>query len=346
MHKDNSTRHTQGSTSQKGSEINVIINQVVMETSNQLITNERLPLPEGMTKTSFERKLCMKAQRNNALYTAEGSPDEVLQAVRTSVMQEAVHSLFCSVLKDAAKQAAKKYDEDSKLFRIVPLKSLCNDSVYHGCKRLANDATLRAKPRGELKGILITSFKYNIFNDAVKKQVREDAHYDQIPLENEKDLILKSISNIHLRAMIDDMLRTGPLMKRAEVEESLNALSERMAGEEIDVPATIGRISELIAEEHLQHRLYNSLGASQGTASDSLEARERRARLVNDIASAPQETQDLFNAMCQARCVRKKAMDILGLDSWSSLYRRMRELDSFLIDKGWRTADGRCADPS
>ncbi len=31
-------------------------------------------------------------------------------------------------------------------------------------------------------------------------------------------------------------------------------------------------------------------------------------------------------------------MDILGLDSWSTLYRRMRELDSFLIDKGWRTA--------
>ena len=69
-------------------------------------------------------------------------------------------------------------------------------------------------------------------------------------------------------------------------------------------------------------------------------------RRGNNIASAPQEAQDLFNAMCQARCVRKKAMDILGLDSWSTLYRRMRELDSSLIDKGWRTADGICADPS
>ena len=46
-------------------------------------------------------------------------------------------------------------------------------------------------------------------------------------------------------------------------------------------------------------------------------------RRGNNIASAPQEAQDLFNAMSQARCVRKKAMDILGLDSWSTLYRRM-----------------------
>lgn len=349
MYKDNSTRHTQGSTSQKSSETTVYINQAILAITSLV---DRAQLPPLSDKIRRQLALMGRTKlRDRALRKSIHEAPSLQTELNDYIRNEAVLLLFGPMIEAAAeKVAAYHAHEVRKLLQAESVESLRNECMFKCCMSMAEDQSRWGMTPEEMDRHFFRTCS-NVFRYAQQRQIRRNTCCDASSCGEDERRMLDQITTLagnNARSQVEAFIKDGAMLENKERRVRLTQIETLLQGCTQDVQQLISRINATVKARRNALKLEDSKSIANGweptdpapAPCDIVSRHEEWVLFEADIANASPELQHVYAALRDEDGVVKSAKDSLGISSDETMYRRKEALEAQARRKGWGCDDG------
>lgn len=349
MHKDNSTRHTQGSTSQKSSETTVFINHAILAVTELVDKAQLPPLPSG--KLNRLALMGRTKLRDAGWYESIHEAPSLQTELNDYIRNEAVWLLFGPMIEAVAKKVAAYHaSEVKKLLRAESVESLRNESMFKCCKSMAEDPSRWGMTPEEMDRHFFRTCS-NVFRYAQQKQIRRNTCCDASSSDEDERRMLDQITTLAGNAagsQVEALIKDGAMLETKERRVRLTQIETLLQGCTQDVQQLISRINATVKARRNALKLEDSKSIANGweptdpalAPCDIVSRQEEWELFEADMASESPELQHVYVALRDEDGVIRRAMRSLDIPSDGSMDRRREALEALARRKGWGCDDG------